>query len=171
MAPIFATVEPAVLVTLVTVAPVLLPTVKPAVDPTELTVWPAALETLLTADPTGPVGAVTVTGGLVGVVTVIPPEPLPPFEPLPALDEPPLWPAPPVEPPELPAPPVEPPELPVPPTGIVAAGVFVGDERLGRVMRGAATATWRAVRWRARGAGAGATTVGTVVRGRWCAWA
>jgi hypothetical protein len=136
---------------LVTVAPVLLPTLEPTVDPTEETVWPAALETSATAEPTGAVGAVTVTGGTVGVVTVIPPEPLPELdEPLPALDEPPLGPA-------------EPPELPVPP-GIGAAGVLVGAERLGFVVRGAAAATWRAIRWRGRGAGARTTTVGTVVR-------
>ena len=60
------------LATLDTVEPALPPTVEPAVDPTDETVWPAVPDTFLTADPTGGVGTVTVTGGL---VTVTPLEP------------------------------------------------------------------------------------------------
>lgn len=52
------------LATPATVAPTLPPTAVSAVDPTAETAWPAALDTLLTADPTGAVGTLTVTGGL-----------------------------------------------------------------------------------------------------------
>jgi hypothetical protein len=102
-----------------TAEPRLPPTAEPAVDPPVETVCATVLDALLTVDPTGPVGALTVTGGLVGVVTVIPPDAT---EPVAAVGpaEPPK-----VLPPEPPA--VLPPEPPWPPVGAVC----VGDELFG----------------------------------------
>ncbi len=95
------------------VAPVLPPTAEPAAAPVEDTTWPAVLLTLPTAPPAVPVGAVTVTGGLVGVVTVMPPDE-PPDEPLPPDELPPPEPEP-LPPPAAGAPPGADPPPPVEP--------------------------------------------------------